>query len=32
MITINEKRDASKNAVIVTVKDGRFQFVESIAP
>ena len=31
-ITINEKRDASKNAVIVTVKDGRFQFVESIAP
>ena len=31
-ITIDEKRDASKNAVIVTVKDGRFQFVESIAP
>jgi branched-chain amino acid transport system substrate-binding protein len=31
-ITINEKRDASKNAVIVTVKNGAFQFVESIAP
>ncbi|HTO02712.1 MAG TPA: ABC transporter substrate-binding protein [Opitutus sp.] len=31
-ITINEKRDASKNAVIVTVKNGAFRFVESIAP
>jgi branched-chain amino acid transport system substrate-binding protein len=31
-ITINEKRDASKNAVIVQVRDGRFQFVQSIAP
>jgi branched-chain amino acid transport system substrate-binding protein len=31
-ITINEKRDASKNAVIITVKNGAFQFVESIAP
>jgi branched-chain amino acid transport system substrate-binding protein len=31
-ITINEQRDASKKAVIVTVKDGRFQFVESISP
>lgn len=31
-ITINEKRDASKNAVIVTVKNGAFQFVESISP
>jgi branched-chain amino acid transport system substrate-binding protein len=31
-ITINEKRDASKNAVIVTVRNGTFQFVESIAP
>ena len=31
-ITINEKRDASKNAVIITVKDGRFQYVQSIAP
>lgn len=31
-ITINEKRDASKNAVIITVKNGRFEFVQSIAP
>jgi branched-chain amino acid transport system substrate-binding protein len=31
-ISINEKRDASKNAVIITVKNGAFQFVESIAP
>ena len=31
-ITINEQRDASKSAVIVTVKDGRFQFVETIEP
>ena len=31
-ITINEKRDASKNAVIITVKDGRFQYVQSISP
>ncbi|HEX2854896.1 MAG TPA: ABC transporter substrate-binding protein [Opitutaceae bacterium] len=31
-ITINEKRDASKNAVIVQVRDGRFQFVQSMAP
>jgi branched-chain amino acid transport system substrate-binding protein len=31
-ITINEKRDASKNAVIITVKNGAFQFVQSIAP
>lgn len=31
-ITIDEKRDASKSAVIVTVKDGRFQFVETISP
>jgi branched-chain amino acid transport system substrate-binding protein len=31
-ITINEKRDASKNAVIVQVRNGRFQFVESVAP
>ena len=31
-ITINEKRDASKNAVIITVKNRSFQFVESIAP
>jgi branched-chain amino acid transport system substrate-binding protein len=31
-ITINEKRDASKNAVIITVKNGQFEFVQSIAP
>jgi branched-chain amino acid transport system substrate-binding protein len=31
-ITINEQRDASKAAVIVTVKDGRFRFVETIEP
>jgi branched-chain amino acid transport system substrate-binding protein len=31
-ITINEKRDASKNAVIITVRNGRFEFVQSIAP
>ncbi len=31
-ITINEKRDASKSAVIITVKDGAFKFVQSIAP
>ncbi|HXQ81564.1 MAG TPA: ABC transporter substrate-binding protein [Opitutaceae bacterium] len=31
-ITINEKRDASKNAVIIQVRNGRFQFVESVSP
>lgn len=31
-ITINEKRDASKNAVIIQVRGGRFQFVESVSP
>jgi branched-chain amino acid transport system substrate-binding protein len=31
-ITINEKRDASKNAIIVQVRNGHFQFVESVAP
>jgi branched-chain amino acid transport system substrate-binding protein len=31
-ITINERRDASKNAVIIQVRNGRFQFVESVAP
>lgn len=30
--TIDKQRNASKSAVIVTVKDGRFKFVESIAP
>jgi hypothetical protein len=32
VITINEHRDASKKAVIITVKDGRFEFVQSIDP
>ena len=30
--TLDEKRDASKPAVIITVKDGSFQYVETIAP
>jgi branched-chain amino acid transport system substrate-binding protein len=30
--TLNEKRDATKPAVIITVKDGKFQYVETIAP
>ena len=31
-ITINDKRDAAKTAVIITVKNGEFKFVESITP
>jgi len=31
-ITIDKNRDASKSAVIITVRNGRFQFVQSIAP
>jgi len=31
-ITINEKRDAAKTAVIITVKNGQFKFVQSITP
>jgi len=31
-ITIDEHRNASKAAVIITVKDGRFQFVQTMAP
>jgi branched-chain amino acid transport system substrate-binding protein len=31
-ITINEHRDASKSADIITVKNGKFQFVQKIAP
>jgi branched-chain amino acid transport system substrate-binding protein len=31
-ITINKQRDASKNATIIQVRNGRFQFVESVAP
>ena len=30
--TLDENRDASKPAVIITVKDGKFQYVETIAP
>jgi branched-chain amino acid transport system substrate-binding protein len=30
--TLDARRDASKPAVIITVKDGRFQYVETIAP
>jgi branched-chain amino acid transport system substrate-binding protein len=30
--TLNEKRDASKPAVIITVKDGNFQYLETISP
>ena len=31
-ITLDAQRNASKAAVILTVKDGRYQFVESVAP
>jgi branched-chain amino acid transport system substrate-binding protein len=31
-ITIDENRNASKEAVIITVKDGKFQFVQTMAP
>jgi branched-chain amino acid transport system substrate-binding protein len=31
-ITIDEHRNASKEAVIITVKDRKFQFVQSMAP
>jgi branched-chain amino acid transport system substrate-binding protein len=30
--TLNDKRDATKPAVIITVKDGKFQYVETVAP
>lgn len=32
LTTLDAKRDASKPAVIITVKDGKFTYVESIAP
>jgi branched-chain amino acid transport system substrate-binding protein len=32
LTTLDENRDASKAAVIITIKDGRFQYVETIAP
>ena len=31
-ITIDEKRNAAKPAMIIVVKDGKFKFVESVAP
>jgi len=31
-ITLNEKRDATKSAVILTIKDGQFKFLETVAP
>jgi branched-chain amino acid transport system substrate-binding protein len=31
-ITIDPERNASKSAVILTVRDGKFQFVETVAP
>ncbi len=30
--TLDANRDASKSAVIITVKDGKFQYLETIAP
>jgi len=30
--TINEKRDATKSAVILQVKDGKFKYLETVAP
>jgi len=31
-ITMDADRNASKPAVILTIKDGKFQYVETIAP
>ncbi len=31
-ITINERRDATKAAVILQVKDGKYQYLETVAP
>ncbi len=31
-ITIDEKRNASKSAVILTIKDGKFKYVQSVNP
>jgi branched-chain amino acid transport system substrate-binding protein len=30
--TLNDHRDATKSAVIITVKDGKFKYLETIAP
>jgi branched-chain amino acid transport system substrate-binding protein len=32
LTTLNEKRDATKPAVIIMAKDGKFQYVETISP
>jgi branched-chain amino acid transport system substrate-binding protein len=31
-ITINERRDATKAAVILQVKDGKYKYLETVAP
>jgi branched-chain amino acid transport system substrate-binding protein len=31
-ITLDEKRNATKSAVILTVKDGKFKYVETVMP
>lgn len=31
-ISINEKRDATKSAVIIQVKDGKFKYLETVSP
>ena len=31
-ISLDEKRNASKSAVVLTIKDGKFSFVETVAP
>jgi branched-chain amino acid transport system substrate-binding protein len=32
MITLDDKRNANKPAVILTIKDGKFKFMETVAP
>jgi branched-chain amino acid transport system substrate-binding protein len=32
LTTLDANRDASKPAVIITVKDGKFEYLETIAP
>jgi len=32
MTTLDANRDASKPAVIITVKDGKFEYLETINP
>jgi branched-chain amino acid transport system substrate-binding protein len=31
-ITINDQRNATKSAKVLTIKEGKFHFVETIAP